>query len=121
VFEDRDTLSEEAFERQKASPAKLSEKCGLPGSAATRSSQRWPSPASLSAARRFASPALVFNPHRQFEQLREAGRYERLRAAILQREVRAARVRRHALVPAVAEPGILVGERLEPGPERTSR
>ncbi len=38
-------------------------------------------------ARRFSSPALVFNPRRQFEQLREAGRYERLRAAILERDV----------------------------------
>ncbi|WP_238189028.1 guanitoxin biosynthesis heme-dependent pre-guanitoxin N-hydroxylase GntA [Methylobacterium frigidaeris] len=38
-------------------------------------------------ARRFSSPALVFNPHRQFESLREAGRYERLRASIVQRDV----------------------------------
>ncbi|HEX8417054.1 MAG TPA: YqcI/YcgG family protein, partial [Methylobacterium sp.] len=37
-------------------------------------------------ARRFSSPALVFNLHAQFEQLREAGRYEKLRASILQRD-----------------------------------
>ncbi|MGX7705190.1 guanitoxin biosynthesis heme-dependent pre-guanitoxin N-hydroxylase GntA [Methylobacterium sp. Gmos1] len=37
--------------------------------------------------RRFSSPALVFNRRRQFEQLREAGRYEKLRAAILERDV----------------------------------
>jgi FPC/CPF motif-containing protein YcgG len=37
-------------------------------------------------ARRFSSPALVFNLHAQFEQLREAGRYEKLRSSILQRD-----------------------------------
>jgi FPC/CPF motif-containing protein YcgG len=38
-------------------------------------------------ARRFAVPAMVFNLHDQFEQLRAAGRYEPLRAAILERDV----------------------------------
>lgn len=37
-------------------------------------------------ARRFTSPALVFNLHAQFEQLRAAGRYEKLRSSILQRD-----------------------------------
>lgn len=37
-------------------------------------------------ARRFAAPALVFNLHAQFEQLRAEGRYERLRASILERD-----------------------------------
>ena len=37
-------------------------------------------------ARRFSSPALVFNLHAQFEQLREAGRYEKLRSSILERD-----------------------------------
>ena len=38
-------------------------------------------------ARRFEAPALVFNLHDQFEQLREAGRYEKLRGAILERDM----------------------------------
>lgn len=37
-------------------------------------------------ARRFSSPALVFNLHAQFEQLREEGRYETLRSSILERD-----------------------------------
>ncbi len=37
-------------------------------------------------ARRFSSPALVFNLHAQFEQLRAAGRYEKLRSSIRQRD-----------------------------------
>jgi len=37
-------------------------------------------------ARRFETPALVFNLHDQFEQLRATGRYERLRAAIVGRD-----------------------------------
>ena len=36
-------------------------------------------------ARRFSSP-VVFNLHAQFEELREAGRYEKLRSSILQRD-----------------------------------
>ncbi|MGP9813662.1 guanitoxin biosynthesis heme-dependent pre-guanitoxin N-hydroxylase GntA [Rhodopseudomonas sp. NSM] len=38
-------------------------------------------------ARRFERPVLVFNLHDQFEQLREMGRYERLRAKIIERDV----------------------------------
>lgn len=38
-------------------------------------------------ARRFRCPALVFNPHDQFEQLRAEGRYEKLRQAIVQRDI----------------------------------
>lgn len=38
-------------------------------------------------ARRFPKPTLVFNLHNQFVQLREAGRYERMREAILKRDV----------------------------------
>ncbi|RYG98716.1 MAG: YqcI/YcgG family protein [Alphaproteobacteria bacterium] len=37
-------------------------------------------------ARRFEHPALVFNLHAQFEQLREEGRYERMRKKILERD-----------------------------------
>ncbi|MCK9488339.1 MAG: YqcI/YcgG family protein [Xanthomonadales bacterium] len=38
-------------------------------------------------ARRFGWPALVFNPHRQFQRLRADGRYEKLQAAIRPRDV----------------------------------
>lgn len=38
-------------------------------------------------ARRFVRPALVFNLHDQFEQLRAANRYETMRAAILGRDL----------------------------------
>lgn len=38
-------------------------------------------------ARRFDRPALVFNLHDQFEQLRAQGRYEKLRDAIIARDV----------------------------------
>lgn len=38
-------------------------------------------------ARRFDWPTLVFNLHDQFEQLRAAGRYDKLRASILERDV----------------------------------
>jgi uncharacterized protein len=37
-------------------------------------------------ARRFRNPALVFNLHDQFEQLRDEGRYEKLRQTILERD-----------------------------------
>ena len=37
-------------------------------------------------ARRFGRPAMVFNLHDQFVRLREEGRYEKLRAAILDRD-----------------------------------
>lgn len=38
-------------------------------------------------ARRFVTPVIVFNLHAQFEQLRELGNYEKLRAAILARDL----------------------------------
>lgn len=41
-------------------------------------------------ARRFPHPVLVFNLHAQFEQLRAAGRYEKLRSSILDRDVQLA-------------------------------
>ena len=37
-------------------------------------------------ARRFPTPTLVFNLHDQFERLRDAGRYERMRDRILERD-----------------------------------
>lgn len=40
-------------------------------------------------ARRFARPALVFNLHDQFEQLRAQGLYEKLRASIIDRDIAA--------------------------------
>lgn len=44
-------------------------------------------PQSSRHARQFRWPALVFNPHRQFERLRENGSFERLRAAVREREI----------------------------------
>jgi FPC/CPF motif-containing protein YcgG len=38
-------------------------------------------------ARRFPRPTLVFNLHEQFENLREEGRYERMRERIIERDV----------------------------------
>lgn len=38
-------------------------------------------------ARRFETPVLVFNAHDQFERLRDEGRYEQLRAKIIERDV----------------------------------
>jgi FPC/CPF motif-containing protein YcgG len=38
-------------------------------------------------ARRFECPVLVFNLHDQFEQLRQQGRYERMREKIIERDV----------------------------------
>lgn len=43
-------------------------------------------PKASRAARRFEHPAIVFNLHHQFEQLRSQGRYEKLRARILERD-----------------------------------
>ena len=43
-------------------------------------------PAASRPARRFDRPALVFNLHDQFEQLRTQGNYEKLRSAILSRD-----------------------------------
>ncbi|MEO7455885.1 MAG: guanitoxin biosynthesis heme-dependent pre-guanitoxin N-hydroxylase GntA [Gemmatimonadaceae bacterium] len=44
-------------------------------------------PASSRLSRRFRWPALVFNPHAQFDMLRETGRFERLREKVREREV----------------------------------
>lgn len=44
-------------------------------------------PRSSRPARRFITPALVFNLHDQFETLRSEGRYDKLRSAILDRDV----------------------------------
>ena len=44
-------------------------------------------PGSSRMSRRFGWPALVFNPHSQFEHLRETGRFERLRERVREREV----------------------------------
>ena len=41
-------------------------------------------------ARRFERPTMIFNLHDQFEKLREEGQYEKLRASILDRDVRIA-------------------------------
>ena len=43
-------------------------------------------PAASRPARRFPRPSMVFNLHAQFEKLREEGRYERMREAILARD-----------------------------------
>jgi uncharacterized protein len=44
-------------------------------------------PAASRRARRFRCPALVFNLHSQFERLRADGRYEKLRQAIVRRDI----------------------------------
>jgi FPC/CPF motif-containing protein YcgG len=44
-------------------------------------------PGASRAARRFCRPALVFNPHRQFERLRADGRYYRMQSIIREREI----------------------------------
>jgi FPC/CPF motif-containing protein YcgG len=44
-------------------------------------------PAASRPARRFERPVLVFNLHDQFEQLREQGKYEKMRAKIIERDV----------------------------------
>jgi len=44
-------------------------------------------PRSSRHARRFRWPALVFNPHAQFERLRREGRFERLRDQIRERDI----------------------------------
>jgi FPC/CPF motif-containing protein YcgG len=44
-------------------------------------------PAASRPARRFMRPTLVFNLHDQFEQLRSAGLYERLRGTIIDRDI----------------------------------
>ena len=43
-------------------------------------------PGSSRPARRFAHPAMVFNPHAQFEQLRHEDRYEKMKAVVRKRD-----------------------------------
>ena len=45
-------------------------------------------PGSTRASRRFKYPAMVFNPHVQFEELRKLNRYEKLKNIVRQRDVR---------------------------------
>ncbi|MDP4149557.1 MAG: guanitoxin biosynthesis heme-dependent pre-guanitoxin N-hydroxylase GntA [Bacteroidota bacterium] len=44
-------------------------------------------PGSQRGARHFSHPVLAFNPHAQFENLRETGRYERLKGVIRRRDI----------------------------------
>jgi FPC/CPF motif-containing protein YcgG len=44
-------------------------------------------PGSARLARRFSRAALVFNPHAQFDRLRQEGRFERLKTAIRERDL----------------------------------
>jgi FPC/CPF motif-containing protein YcgG len=44
-------------------------------------------PGSARLARRFSRSALVFNPHAQFDRLREEGRFDRLKSAIRERDL----------------------------------
>lgn len=44
-------------------------------------------PASSRPSRRFSRPAMVFNPHAQFEQLREAGQYPKMKNIIRKRDM----------------------------------
>ncbi len=44
-------------------------------------------PASSRPARQFKYPALVFNPHLQFEQLREANKYQSIKYAVRKRDI----------------------------------
>ena len=106
VFEGPDALSEEAFERSLWSRAQsLSDKDAWLGQPYDAKVDSDPDNAHFSLsfggeaffivglhplasrpARRFSSPALVFNLHAQFERLRAEGRYEKLRDSILQRD-----------------------------------
>jgi FPC/CPF motif-containing protein YcgG len=68
-------------------------------------------------ARRFATPAMVFNLHDQFETLRSDGRYDKLRASILERDEAIA----GSINPMLAQHGIVSaarqysGRAVEPG------
>lgn len=44
-------------------------------------------PASSRPARRFSYPALVFNPHQQFEELRASGKYDKLKHVVRKRDI----------------------------------
>ena len=45
-------------------------------------------PGSSRSARRFSYPAIVFNPHTQFERLRELNKYETMKQFIRNRDIR---------------------------------
>lgn len=106
VFEGPDRISEEAFEESLWQRAQsLSDKdswLGQPHDARVAADPDNPHfslsfggeaffvvglhPGASRPARRFTSPVMVFNLHSQFERLRAEGRYEKLRASILQRD-----------------------------------
>lgn len=44
-------------------------------------------PASERPARRFTRPAIIFNPHRQFEQMRRENRYEKMKKIVRKRDI----------------------------------
>jgi len=56
-------------------------------------------PAASRPARRFRVPAMVFNLHDQFEQLRASGRYDPMRSTILERDVALAGTSNPMLAP----------------------
>lgn len=58
-------------------------------------------PGASRASRRFGRPALIFNPHAQFEKLRADGRYAAMQAIVREREVRAG----HGVNPMLSEFG----------------
>ena len=43
-------------------------------------------PGSSRIARQFGAPAIILNPHRQFQELRASGRYDKMRKVILERD-----------------------------------
>lgn len=106
VFEGPDEISEEAFEESLWARAQsLSDKdswLGQPYDSSVADDPDNPHfslsfggeaffvvglhPGASRPARRFTSPVIVFNLHAQFERLRAEGRYEKLRASILQRD-----------------------------------
>lgn len=45
-------------------------------------------PASSRPSRRFGYPAIIFNPHAQFDRLREAGQYEKMKSVVRKRDTR---------------------------------
>jgi FPC/CPF motif-containing protein YcgG len=71
-------------------------------------------PAASRPARRFRTPALVFNLHDQFEQLRAQGRYEKLRASIMDRDVATAGTERRRCSGLPVNPGESVEAKLRP-------
>ncbi|MDQ3193559.1 MAG: YqcI/YcgG family protein, partial [Bacteroidota bacterium] len=44
-------------------------------------------PSSSRPARKFKYPALIFNPHAQFEKLRESNRYEKMKSIVRKRDL----------------------------------